>query len=59
MKTYTPDVYICSKPLQYFNIKNIGLVRNFRDFFVDYVKAWNQGRRDFGNLIKLAFAPCA
>ena len=46
--------------------------RNFRDFFVDYVKAWNQGRRDFGrssftrllpsgreNLIKLAFAPCA
>ena len=46
--------------------------RNFRDFFVDYVRAWNQGRRDFGrstlgrllptghkNLIKLAFAPCA
>ena len=46
--------------------------RNFRDFFVDYVKAWNQGRRDFGrstlgrllptgrkNLIKQAFAPCA
>ncbi len=33
--------------------------RNFRDFFVDYVRAWNQGRRDFGNLIKLVFAPCA
>lgn len=33
--------------------------RNFRDFFVDYVRAWNQGRRDFGNLIRLAFAPCA
>ena len=32
--------------------------RNFRDFFVDYVKAWNQGRRDFGNLVRLAFAPC-
>ena len=25
--------------------------RNFRDFFVDYVRAWNQGRRDFGNLV--------
>ena len=33
--------------------------RNFRDFFVDYVRAWNQGRRDFGNLIRLAFAPGA
>ena len=33
--------------------------RNFRDFFVDYVRAWNQGRRDFGNLVRLAFAPCA
>ena len=33
--------------------------RNFRDFFVDYVKAWNQGRRDFTNLVRLAFAPCA
>ena len=22
--------------------------RSFRDFFVDYVRAWNQGRRDFG-----------
>jgi hypothetical protein len=33
--------------------------RNFRDFFVDYVRAWNQGRRDFGNLIQLAFAPCS
>ena len=33
--------------------------RNFRDFFVDYVKAWNQGRRDFGNLIRLAFAPAS
>ena len=32
--------------------------RNFRDFFVDYVKAWNQGRRDFGNLVRLVFAPC-
>ena len=32
--------------------------RNFRDFFVDYVRAWNQGRRDFGNLVRLAFAPC-
>ena len=31
--------------------------RSFRDFFVDYVRAWNQGRRDFGNLIQLAFAP--
>ena len=30
--------------------------RNFRDFFVDYVRAWNQGRRDFDNLIQLAFA---
>ena len=33
--------------------------RNFRDFFVDYVRAWNQGRRDFGSLIQLAFAPGA
>lgn len=33
--------------------------RNFRDFFVDYVRAWNRGRRDFGNLVRLAFAPCA
>ena len=33
--------------------------RNFRDFCVDYVRAWNQGRRDFGNLVRLAFAPCA
>ena len=33
--------------------------RNFRDFFVDYVRAWNQGRRDFDNLIKLAFAPAS
>ena len=32
--------------------------RNFRDFFVDYVKAWNQGRRDFGNLVRLVYAPC-
>ena len=31
--------------------------RNFRDFFVDYVKAWNQGRRDFGNLVRLVYAP--
>ena len=44
--------------------------RNFRDFFVDYVRAWNRGRRDFGrsslsrllqdgrkNLVKLAFNP--
>lgn len=44
--------------------------RNFRDFFVDYVRAWNRGRRDFDrsslsrllqderkNLVKLAFAP--
>ena len=31
--------------------------RSFRDFFVDYVRAWNQGRRDFDNLIRLAFAP--
>ena len=23
-----PDVYVCSKPLQYFNIKNIGKVEN-------------------------------
>jgi len=33
--------------------------RNFRDFFVDYVRAWNQGRRDFGNLVRLVYAPCA
>ena len=46
--------------------------RSFRDFFVDYVRAWNQGRRDFDrsssarllpkgrkNLIRLAFAPGA
>jgi len=46
--------------------------RNLRDFFVDYVRVWNQGRRDFGrssftrllpkgrkNLIQLAFAPGA
>ena len=33
--------------------------RNFRDFFVDYVRAWNRGRRDFSNLVRLAFAPCA
>lgn len=33
--------------------------RSFRDFFVDYVRAWNRGRRDFGNLVKLAFAPAA
>ena len=32
--------------------------RNFRDFFVDYVRAWNQGRRDFGNLVRLVYAPC-
>jgi hypothetical protein len=31
--------------------------RNFRDFFVDYVREWNRGRRDFGNLVKLAFNP--
>ena len=31
--------------------------RNFRDFFVDYVRAWNQGRRDFGNLVRLVYAP--
>lgn len=31
--------------------------RNFRDFFVDYVREWNRGRRDFGNLVRLAFAP--
>ena len=31
--------------------------RNFRDFFVDFVRAWNRGRRDFGSLVKLAFAP--
>ena len=33
--------------------------RNFRDFFVDYVRAWNRGRRDFGNLVRLVYAPCA
>ena len=33
--------------------------RNFRDFFVDYVRAWNKGRRDFDSLIRLAFAPGA
>ena len=33
--------------------------RNFRDFFVDNVRAWNQGRRDFDKLIRLAFAPGA
>ena len=33
--------------------------RNFRDFFVDYVRAWNRGRRDFSNLVRLAYAPCA
>ena len=33
--------------------------RNFRDFFVDYVREWNRGRRDFGNLVQLAFAPSA
>ena len=33
--------------------------RNFRDFFVDYVRAWNRGRRDFVNLVRLVYAPCA
>ena len=45
-------------------------VSHFRDFFVDYVREWNRGRRDFGrsslsrllqdgrkNLVKLAFNP--
>lgn len=31
--------------------------RNFRDFFVDYVREWNRGRRDFGRLVRLAFSP--
>ena len=31
--------------------------RNFRDFFVDYVRAWNQSRRDFGNLVSLVYTP--
>jgi len=30
--------------------------RNFCDFFVDYVRAWIRGRRDFGNLIRQVFA---
>ena len=33
--------------------------RNFRDFIVDYVRAWNWGRRDFGNLVRLVYASCA
>ena len=45
---------------------------NFRDFFVNYVRAWNLGRRDFGrssftrslptglkNLVKLVYTLCA
>ena len=31
--------------------------RNFRDFFVDYVREWNRGRRDYDNLVRLAFSP--
>ena len=31
--------------------------RNFRDFFVDYVREWNRGRRDYDNLVWLAFSP--
>ena len=31
--------------------------RNFRDFFVDYVREWNRGQRDFGSLVRLAFTP--
>ena len=31
--------------------------RNFRDFFVDFVKEWNRGRRDYDNLVRLAFSP--
>ena len=31
--------------------------RNFRDFFVDYVREWNKGRRDFSSLVRLAFSP--
>ena len=33
--------------------------RNFRDFFVDYVREWNRGRRDYDNLVRLAFSPAA
>ena len=29
---------------------------NFRDFFVDYVREWNRGRRDYDNLVRLAFS---
>lgn len=31
--------------------------RNFRNFFVDYVREWNRGRRDYDNLVRLAFSP--
>ena len=31
--------------------------RNFRNFFVDYVREWNRGRRDYDNLARLAFSP--
>ena len=31
--------------------------RNFRDFFVDYVREWNRVRRDYDNLVRLAFSP--
>ena len=31
--------------------------RNFRDFFVDYVREWNRGRKDYDNLVRLAFSP--
>ena len=31
--------------------------RNFRNFFVDYVREWNRGRRDYNNLVRLAFSP--
>ena len=31
--------------------------RNFRDFFVDYVREWNRGRKDYDNLFRLAFSP--
>jgi len=31
--------------------------RYFRDFFVDYVRAWNLGRKDFGNMVRLVYAP--
>ena len=33
--------------------------RNFRDFFVDYVRELNRGRRDYDNLVRLGFSPTA